>query len=129
MRIYYNKLHLRTNLIIGLAFLLFSIISFFLKETIGWNDYGWYVITLTYLILYAYKKRYGYVSIDNGYIKINKIFGKGIRLDEIVQIKKFAGDYILRTANDEIVINSQIMEPDSLQELDTVLEGLNVETK
>ena len=53
--------------------------------------------------------------------------GKKLNLTEIKRIKKFAGDYILKTDKSELTINTQIIDPNSLAELNAELEKLNVE--
>ena len=58
---------------------------------------------------------------------MNSPFGKKLNLIEIKRIKKFAGDYILKTDEKELAINTQIINPSSLAELNAVLEKLNVE--
>ena len=54
---------------------------------------------------------------------------KKINLNEIKRIKKFAGEYILKTDSTELKINTDLIEEKSLSELNTVLENLNLETK
>lgn len=49
-------------------------------------------------------------------------------MNEIKSIKKFAGDYILKTADKELTINTKIIEPNSLTELNSTLEQLDVES-
>jgi hypothetical protein len=56
------------------------------------------------------------LTIENGQIYVNKPFGKKISLTEIKQIKKFAGDYILKTDKTELTINTQIIDEKSLVE-------------
>lgn len=58
---------------------------------------------------------------------MNGTFGKKLNLTEIKRIKKFPRDYILKTDKKELTINTQIIEPDSLAELNTELEKLHVE--
>jgi hypothetical protein len=48
-------------------------------------------------------------------------------MTEIKRIKKFAGDYILKADKKELTINTQIIDPKSLVELNIELEKLNVE--
>ena len=43
------------------------------------------------------------------------------------QTLKSPGDYIIKTDNKELTINTQIIEPNSLAELNAELEKLNVE--
>jgi hypothetical protein len=51
---------------------------------------------------------------------------KKIDLIEIKSIREFAGDYKLKTDKGEFVINTQIIEPNSLSELKNELNKLNV---
>jgi len=57
----------------------------------------------------------------------NRPFGKKINLNDIKQIKNFAGDYIIKSEKDELTINTQIIDPNSLTELRTELDKLNIE--
>ena len=127
MKIGYKKKHLNVNLIIGLFWLIWFFVRVFEKNEPNWTDYGWIVIFLMYLGLYFYQKNYKYLTIENGIINVNGPFGKKLNLTEIKRIKKFAGDYILKTDKKELTINTQIIDPNSLAELNAELEKLNVE--
>jgi hypothetical protein len=122
MKIGYKKRNLNVNLISGLIWLVWFFVGVFGKEEPNWTDYGWIFISLMYLGLYFYQKNYKYLTIENGIINVN-----GLNLTEIKRIKKFAGDYILKTDKSELTINTQIIDPNSLAELNTELEKLNVE--
>ena len=127
MKIEHKKKHLNVNLILGLVWLIWFFVGVFGKEEPNWTDYGWIVISILYLWLYFYQKNYKYLTIENGIINVNGPFGKKLNLSEIKRIKKFAGDYILKTDKNELTINTQIIDPNSLAELNTELEKLNVE--
>ena len=114
-------------MIFGLFWLIWFFIGVFGKEEPNWTDYGWIVISLMYLGTYFYQKNYNYLTIENGIINVNGPFGKKLNLKKIKWIKKFAGDYILKTDEKELAINTQIINPSSLAELNAVLEKLNVE--
>ena len=127
MEIKYKKKHLNLKLILGLVWLILFLVGVFVKEESNWTDYGWIVISLMYLGTYFYQKNYKYLTIENGIINVNGPFGKKLILTEIKRIKKFAGDYILKTDEKELTINTQIIDPNSLAELNAELEKLNVE--
>ena len=127
MKIGYKKRNLNVNLISGLIWLVWFFVGVFRKEEPNWTDYGWIFISLMYLGLYFYQKNYKYLTIENGIINVNGPFGKKLNLTEIKRIKKFAGDYILKTDKSELTINTQIIDPNSLAELNAELEKLNVE--
>ena len=115
------------NLIFGLIWFTWFFIIILTKEKTSWLDYGWIVISFIYLSLYFYQRQYKYLSIENGFIVENRPFGKKINLNDVKQIKNFAGDYILKTEKDELTINTQIIEPNSLTELRNELDKLNIE--
>lgn len=127
MKITYKKRYLNVNLILGLIWLVWFFVRVFEKEEPNWIDYGWIFIPLMYLGLYFYQKHYKYLIIENGIINVDGPFGKKLNLTEIKRIKKFAGDYILKTDKNELTINTQIIDPNSLTKLNTELEKLNVE--
>lgn len=127
MKINYKKKHLYVNLGLGLIWFFWFILEAFFNENPNWLDYGWIVISLMYLGFYFYQKKYKYVSIDNGIIMVDGPLGKKLNLKDIKRVKKFAGDYILKTDDKDLAINTQIIDPDSLAELNAELEKLDVE--
>jgi len=131
MKIAYKKRKLNINLIFSFVWFIVFIghiaSAYFEKEPLGLLDYGWILISVMYLIGYAYQRQHQYLTLIDGTIEINIPFGKKMKLAEVKRIKKFAGDYILKTENKELVINTQIIDPPSLSALNTELEKLNVE--
>ena len=126
MKIAYKKRHLNINLFFGLVWFVWFVVNVFGKEEPGWHDYGWIIISMLYLELYFYQSNYKYLTIKNGSIKVNGPFGKNLLLAEVKQIKKFAGDFILKTDHQELTINTQIIDPSSLAELVKELDKLNL---
>ena len=127
MKIQYKKRRLNHSLIFGTFWLIISLLGIFTKENPYWTDYAFLIISFLYLGTYFYEKRNQYLTIENGLISVNQPFGKKIRLTEIKRIKKFAGDYILKTDKTELTINTQMIDPNSLADLNTELEKLNME--
>jgi hypothetical protein len=64
-----------------------------------------------------YQRQNKYLTIENGFIK-RIVHLKKINLTDIKQIKKFAGDYIIKKKT-KLTINTQIIDPNSLAELKT----------
>lgn len=127
MKIAYKKRHLNINLIMGIVWGVWFGVQFFTDEIIKWFDFGWLFISLFYLGMYAYQKHYQYLNIENGTLKVNGPFGKKVDIDQIRRIKKFAGDYILKTDSKELTINTQIIDPNSMTDLDATLHQLDVD--
>ncbi|WP_295982884.1 hypothetical protein [uncultured Algibacter sp.] len=110
--------------ILWLIFVVFNLISNDFGE---WTAYTWLGISVMYIAIYSFDYFNQYLTIQNNVIKENHLFGKKINLNEIKRIKKFAGDYILQTDKTELTINTQIIDQNSLTELNAELEKLNVE--
>jgi len=126
MKISYKKRHLNVNLIFGILWFIFGCLGIFTKEEPYWTDYGFLVISILYFIVYFYLKEKKYLTIENGILKENWPYGKQIKLSEIIQIRDFAGDFILKTEELKLKINTQIISPNSLEDLKKELEKLNI---
>ena len=126
MRIRYKKKQLYINLFLGLIWLVYGVVNAVLSDSADWFDYSWFLLSGFYLTLYFYQKKEHYLTIESGIIKQNWPFGKELNLDEVKQIKLFAGDYILKTDTEELSINSQLINSESLTVLNEELAKLEI---
>ncbi|MDF0706456.1 MAG: hypothetical protein VX772_02600 [Bacteroidota bacterium] len=126
MKIKYRNRYLNINLALGLMWLVWFMVTYFTSEEINWSDYGLGLFSLVYFGWYFYQRHYKYLTITETTIKVNRPFGKKMNLSDIDRIRKFAGDYILKTDKNELVINTKIVDSDSLTDLDAELQKLNV---
>ena len=126
IKIRYTKRRLNHGVIFGTIWLIISLLGIFTKERPYWADYVFLIVSFLYLGTYFYEKKKQYLTIENGFISVNQPFGKKIRLTEIKRIKKFAGNYILKTDKVELAINTQMIAPHSLADLNIELEKLTV---
>ncbi|MBO0329260.1 hypothetical protein [[Muricauda] lutisoli] len=126
MKIKYRNRHLNINLALGLLWFAWFLTTYFTSEEVSWSEYGLGLFSLVYFGFYFYQKQNKYVTIADGYIQINAPFGKKLNLNEVQRIRKFAGDYILKTDKKELVINTKIVDTDSLKDLDNELQKLDV---
>lgn len=127
MRIPYKKRHVNTNLFFGILWLSYFLIKILLFDSFHWIDYGWVFLSFAYLTIYFYEIRYKYVTIQDGVFSVNELIRKKVNLNEINQIKRFAGDYIIQSDKNEVTINTQIIDTNSLPDLIQVLDKLDVE--
>jgi hypothetical protein len=127
MKISYKKRNMNINLILGLMWLVCFFIGILTKDEDNWTNYGMIVISVMYLIRYFYQRDNKYLTIENGLMKENGPFGKKIKLTDINQIEKYAGDYILKTKKTKLTINTELIDPNSLAELKKELDKLDVE--
>ena len=128
MKIRFTKKRLKHYLIFGIIWLVLGITAVIFNSDNVFN-YGYLIIGILYFGTYLFENNKQYLTIENGIISKNHLIPKKINLNDIKRIKKFAGDYILKTDSTELRINTQLIEENSLAELNTVLENLNLETK
>lgn len=128
MKIAYRKKHVNVNLLVGTIWLACAILHVYDGQAKSY-DYVWFLFAATYYAIFFYKKNQQYLTIENGFLKENWPHGKIIKLSEINRIKTFAGDYILKTDEKELKINTQIISPTSFEELKKELEKLNLDWK
>ena len=128
MKIKFKKKRLYINLILGLVWLALGILNLTEDDKIRWTDYGYLVAGILYIGHYLYDLTNQYLTIENGTIRKNGLygFGKRINLNEINWIKKFARDYTLKTHQRELKINTELIDKDSLTELNKILAELNL---
>ena len=74
-------------------------------------------------IIYYFENRKQYLTLKNGELIKNSLFPKKIKLTEIKSIREFAVDLKLNTEKTEFIIDTQIIEPNSLMELKKELEN------
>ena len=128
MKIRFKKKRLYINLILGLAWTGLGVFSLLEDESLRWTDYVNLVLGILYLAHYVYDLYNQYLTIENGSIRKNILYGvrKKINLNEINRIEKYAGDYILRTLTKELKINTAFIEEKSLVEFNEILKKLNL---
>lgn len=128
MKIRFTKKRLKHYLIFGIIWLVLGITAVIFNSDNIFN-YGFLIIGILYLGTYIFENNKQYLTIENGTISKNKLIPKRINLAEIKRIKKFAGDYILKTDKTELRINTELIDEKSLAELNAVLDNLNLEPK
>lgn len=128
MKIRFTKKRLKHYLIFGILWLVFGITAVIFDSENVFN-YVHLIIGILYFGTYLFENNKQYLTIENGIISKNHLIPKKINLNEIRRINKFAGDYILKTDSTELRINTELIEEKSLEELHTLLDNLNLETK
>lgn len=127
MKIRYKKKRLRINLLIVIAWGILVVLTAFFISQRRWTDYINIVLFFFYTINYIYEYKNQYLTIADDIITKNLLFQtKKMNFNEITQIKKFAGDYILKTSQKELTINTQLIDSDSLVDLNAALEQLEL---
>ena len=128
MKIKYKNKRLTHYLVFTILWLVLGTLSIIYQPG-GFLNYGYFLIGLVYLGIWIFTKSKQYLTIENGVITKNGLRSKSMVLNDIKQIKKFGGDYTLKTPTQEMKINTQIIEENSLTTLDEVLDNLNLVLK
>ena len=128
LKIRFKKKRLYANLIIGVIWLVFAVIILFTEEENHWMIYVYPIIGFLYLGQYWYDSTFQYLIIDDNTIQRNIFYGtnRKIALKDITWIKKFAGDYILKSDQKDMHIDLHLIDESSLDELNKVLANLNL---
>lgn len=128
MKIKFKKKRLLANLIFALVWIGLGLATLWGSDDRRWSDYGYLLIGLVYLGHYVFNFSNQYLTVENGTIRKNGLFGfkKRLNLNDIHHIKKFAGDYTLKTKQKTLVINTDVIDKDSLTELNDLLAQLNL---
>lgn len=128
MKIKFKKKRLIYNLVLSTFYIAIGLEKILDFENTRWTKYLFFIIGLIYLITSLLEIRNQYLTIENGTLQKNGFFGyhKKINLKDIIQIKEFAGDYKLITEQTVLKINTELIDPNSLEELYTVLKKFNI---
>lgn len=105
--------------IIGLLSLLTSSSNIFLSGFIG--------IGIVFITQYFYNKNRAYLILTENTIMSNGIFKKEIEIKNVKSIKCFAGDYIIKSAEKGIVIDTNLVDKESQSNLKSYFENLKLE--
>ena len=125
MKVSYKNNRVYFNLVLGVLCLLHGSYSVSSKEG-TWFDYSWFAFSFVYLVVFFYKAKYKYLTLENGFIKQNWPFGKKMKLSEISQISLFSDEYILKSKFKKMRINTNIIHKKSLIDLKEELKKLDV---
>ena len=100
----------------------------FFIDTDNLFNFGYFLIGAINIGIYIFENSRQYLIIQNGVITKNGFQPKSLKLDEIKHIRDFAGDYILKTEQDELTITKSFIEENSLLDLEKVLNALDLKT-
>ena len=125
MTIAYKKKYLNLNLIYALLFIV-TLFTVDLNSEENWKLIIGILAPASFVAKYFYQKQKKYLTFEDNNIKLNNIFGREINLNEILTIEKYAGDYILKNGIKKLKIDTTIIEPVELSNLNSELKKLNV---
>ena len=119
MKILYNQTQLKRSVILGILFLIIGVLSTFAKNIYLTGLGG---IGIVYIINYFYFKNKAYVILTENSITKNTLSKQRIEIEKIKSVKYFAGDYIIKTADDEIIIDTNLVDKKNYNDLKAYFE-------
>jgi len=122
----YTSKRLRNTLLLSLLYWAICLMNILGADNFGYLQIGFLILAILSTLAYFRERKKQYLTISEGMIKRNDIWGKKIRLDEVVHIEKYAGDYILKTPTKKLRIDTHIILPEALEELEEVLNQIQL---
>lgn len=125
MKIYNsNKKHQYISFLLGIFWLIIAWMDYEAKDKIDWSFYGKIIIGVLYILITIYEYYYKYIEISNDLIYRNSIPKLEIVVSDLIEVKYFAGDYILKSKNKRIEIVKNQINTTQLKEFEKIFNVL-----
>ena len=125
MEILHNQSQLKKILFLGIGYIIIGLLSLATSSKIYLS--GFIGIGIIFISQYFYNKNRAYVILTENSIVSNGIFKKEIEIRYVKSIKYFAGDYIVKSSEKEIVIDTNLVDKESQSNLKNYFENLKLE--
>lgn len=128
MKIRLKNKRLYINLLLGIFWSILGVLRILDDQATRWMDFGFLFVALLYWGHFLYDLYTPYLTIENGTIRKNILYGwrKNIDIKEIDHIKKFGEEYILKGKSEKLRINTNLIKEESIRELDEFLQKLDL---
>lgn len=129
MIIKFSKRRLYAHLFLGLIWASIGIYYLFFSTDFPiWIGILYMILGAYYLFYSIYDFNHPYISIEEGIIKRNKLYGlkNKIKLDEVEEIQKTQGGYLLKSKTAELKINTSLISNEKLLELIILFKSLGL---
>lgn len=120
MTVNYSKKRLFFNLFLGILWFFIGASYLVGEEKQMWHHYGFVVIGLLYLSTFLFEFFKKYFKITSQEIVLFGLKNKKIAFKDLVEIKYFAGDYILKDKNQSITIVKTQIEKNQLEDFENM---------
>lgn len=128
IKIKFKKKRIVYNLIFSTIYVAVGLYRIVSNEHINWIKSVFFVIGILYLISALFEIITHYIVINNGTLRKYSFwaFHKDIELQNIIEIKSGAEDYIVFTETTKLKIQVELIADDSLEELKRILSELDL---
>ena len=125
MKILHNQSQLKRIFILGIAYIIIGMLSLATSAKLYLS--GFAGIGIVFIVQYFYLKNRAYIILTENAIISNGIFKKEIDIKKVKSVKYFAGDYIIKSVEKEIVIDTNIVDKESQSHLKNYFDNLKLE--
>lgn len=125
MTVKYRRKVIYKKLILGSLFFIPGIL-FAVNEPDNFFRYGFILVGLLHLISGVYQLKVPYLRIENNSIIRGGLIRRTLKMSEVKEIRKFAGDYTLFTSEKKMKINSEYVRKSQRAELNGFLRSLEI---
>lgn len=126
IQIRYKRTHLRLKFVFGLFWLIVGAISI-TNNFENYLNYGYIIASFLYFGIYFFKSNYQYITIENKSFVLNNIFSQRMSFNDLNEIVKKGKNYILRSEKSELIIDTTLIDKNSLKDLKFILKNLMLE--
>ena len=128
-KIKFKKKKLYLNLLLGSIWVVLGTLGFILDEELNVFEYIYIACGALYLFHFFYDFKYQYLKIEYNTIQKNFLYGgsnKKIKFEDIVEVEKTYLNYVLKTENEKIQVNADLIEEESYKEFKSILFSLDL---
>ena len=128
MKIKFKNNKLYGNLLLGVVWTGIGVLNFYENDNIRWSNSIYFVLGLLYIGHFIIDITFQYLTIENGTIRKNWLYGfrNKLNFEDIKSIEKDGANYTLITDSQKLKIKTKLIEENSLIQLNTLLERMNI---
>lgn len=128
MKIKLKKKRLYWNVVLGLVWIGIGVMNIVEQDDLRWTNFIFFFLGLFYIGHFLNDYINPYLTIKNGIIKRNFLYGFNNKIDlsAVNEIQKDGKNYRLITASQKMKIKTALIEESSLNELNNFLDNLNL---
>ena len=131
-KIKFKKKKLYPNLLLGFLWVALGTVDLIVYGKLDVFKYIYTTCGALYLFHFFYDLKNQYLKIENNTIQKNFLYGgwnKKIKFEDIVEVEKTYLNFILKTENEKLKVNADLIEEESYKEFKSIVLSLNLPDK
>lgn len=124
IKVNYNEKVLKQHLVLAILWFAIAIVSGFFGSSLTSVSVGFYLASISYIVIHVVQKKRGYVVLKDGELTIRNLIPKKIEVADVIQTRRFAGDLILKSKEKEVKIDLSLVNQEEMEKLQKELNRL-----